>query len=65
MRIPPFIGLCAVCRHAQIIKSSRGSVFIKCGLAKTDSRFSKYPVLPMLHCSGFQPAEESEADETA
>lgn len=58
MRLPPSIGLCAACRHANVVKSARGSMFILCGLAKTDSRFSKYPVLPVFSCAGFEPPPE-------
>ena len=47
-------GLCASCRHAQIIQSSKGSVFILCGLSKMDPRFPKYPRLPVLACDGYE-----------
>jgi hypothetical protein len=47
-------GLCATCRHAQAIVSSKGSVFLLCGLSKTDPRFPKYPQLPVLSCAGYQ-----------
>lgn len=50
-------GLCADCQHADSIKSDRGSVFLRCGLARTDSRFPKYPRLPVLACSGYQKQE--------
>jgi hypothetical protein len=48
------MGLCATCEHAQVIVSSKGSSFLLCGLAKVDHRFSKYPVLPVIECHGFQ-----------
>ncbi len=35
--------------------SARGSTFWLCGLAAVDSRFARYPPLPVLHCSGFRP----------
>lgn len=47
-------GLCADCQFAQQIRSSKGSTFLLCGLSKTDPRFSKYPRLPVLTCSGYQ-----------
>lgn len=47
------IGLCEKCRHAKIITSDRGSVFIMCSLSKTDESFAKYPRLPVLECRGF------------
>ena len=51
-------GLCSNCRHAQLIESSKGSVFLLCELSKTDPRFPKYPRLPILACSGYQPRDE-------
>jgi len=47
-------GLCAHCLHARTIESTRGSVFILCELAATDSRFPKYPRLPVLSCNGYK-----------
>jgi hypothetical protein len=48
------LGLCADCRHARRIESERGSAFLRCELGLTDSRFPKYPRLPVLACSGHQ-----------
>jgi len=52
-------GLCAVCLHARRIESARGSTFFLCELSLTDSRFTKYPRLPVLSCSGHQPKSKS------
>jgi hypothetical protein len=49
----PNAGLCADCAHARRIESERGSVFLLCELALTDSRFRKYPRLPVLACDGY------------
>ena len=49
------VGLCAVCRHAQIITSARGSRFYLCRLSTTDPRFPRYPPLPVVSCAGFEP----------
>jgi len=46
-------NLCETCRHAKIITSDRGSIFFMCALSKTDSRFDKYPRLPVFTCSGY------------
>jgi hypothetical protein len=46
-------GLCATCAHAQVITSARGSTFSLCTLSFVDSRFAKYPVLPVRHCDGY------------
>lgn len=47
-------GLCEHCRHARRIESDRGSVFLMCKLSFEDSRFAKYPRLPVLVCGGYQ-----------
>jgi hypothetical protein len=47
-------GLCADCQHARRIESDRGSVFVMCELSFTDSRFPKYPRLPVLACDGYE-----------
>jgi hypothetical protein len=48
-------GLCASCRFAEIITSSRGSTFYLCTLSETNPAFRRYPALPVLRCSGYQP----------
>jgi hypothetical protein len=60
MQLSPYVGLCAACRHVKVIQSAKGSLFIMCGLAKTDPRFSKYPVLPVLRCAGYEPHPEEQ-----
>lgn len=45
-------GLCAACDHLQVLRSKR-SVFVRCGLADSDSNFPRYPRLPMYRCQGF------------
>jgi len=46
-------GLCGDCIHARTIKSTRGSIFIKCQVSFTDPQFAKYPRLPVLACRGY------------
>ena len=50
------VGLCAHCRHARSIQSSKGSQFYLCERHTTDPTFAKYPRLPMLNCDGFESA---------
>ena len=50
------VGLCAQCRHASIVTSSRGSTFYFCELSSIDPRFRRYPALPVLACEGYGPA---------
>jgi hypothetical protein len=47
-------GLCATCVHLRLLASKR-SVFVRCGLAATDPRFPRYPGLPVVACSGYEP----------
>jgi len=54
--VDPRVGLCAECRHADIIRSAR-STFYRCGLSFTDPRFPKYPPLPVVTCIGFERKE--------
>ncbi len=63
MQSPMFVGLCGACQHVNVVKSSKGSTFLLCDLAKTDARFPKYPPLPVLHCPGFTPQEHLTTDE--
>ncbi len=48
------IGLCQTCFYMRTVETKRGSVFYLCALAKEDSRFSKYPSLPVLSCLGYE-----------
>jgi len=47
------IGLCEHCRHADIVTSNRGATFYLCLLSLVDSRYPKYPTLPVLACEGY------------
>jgi hypothetical protein len=42
-------GLCGACKYAKLIRSARGSVFVRC----TRSGLPKYPRVPVVHCQGF------------
>ena len=48
-------GLCSRCQHTRLVESSKGATFLLCELSKTDPRFPKYPRLPVLACSGYEP----------
>jgi hypothetical protein len=47
-------GLCASCRHARVQRGARGNAFLRCGLAESDARFTRYPRVPVRACPGFQ-----------
>jgi len=51
------VGLCASCRFADVIASSKGSTFYRCRLSETDPAYRRYPVLPVLACRGYQTKE--------
>jgi len=59
--MPSAIGLCESCRWARVITSARGSTFWLCRKSETDPQFPRYPALPVLRCSGYQP-KDGEAD---
>ena len=50
------VGLCFTCRWMRPAGNQRGSIFFRCTRADTDARFVRYPVLPVLTCSGFEEA---------
>jgi len=51
---PGVSGLCKNCRHAHRVASNKGSVFLLCGLSKTNRAFPKYPRLPVVSCQGYE-----------
>jgi hypothetical protein len=51
-KLPP-VGLCEDCRFAATVKNERGSVFFLCELSRSNTRFARYPRLPVLVCPGF------------
>jgi hypothetical protein len=56
-------GLCQTCQHSRRMESDRGSAFLMCKLSFEDSRFAKYPPLPVLNCTGYKPKEEEPSAE--
>lgn len=52
--LPAGGGLCPGCRHLRLLRSAR-SVFVRCALAERDPSFPRYPVLPVVECTGFEP----------
>jgi hypothetical protein len=59
----PPAGLCDSCRHQQVVRNTRGSVFSLCRRSKTEpDRFPRYPRLPVLRCAGYDRLIEAEAD---
>jgi hypothetical protein len=56
-----YAGLCADCLFANVIRSDRGAVFYQCQKSFEDSRFPKYPRLPVSVCSKYE-SEEKDKD---
>ncbi|MBU6338239.1 MAG: hypothetical protein KGR19_10580 [Acidobacteria bacterium] len=50
-------GLCSRCAHQKLVANTRGSSFSMCLLARRDSRFPKYPRVPVARCDGFSPRD--------
>jgi propionyl-CoA synthetase len=48
-------GLCASCRHARLNETRRGTAYLRCARASSDSRFPRYPRLPVTECAGHEP----------
>jgi hypothetical protein len=51
--VEPDIGLCATCRYRRTVEGAR-STFTLCERSFTDSRFLKYPPLPVVRCVGYE-----------
>jgi hypothetical protein len=54
-------GLCLDCEHRAVMRSDRGSVYLRCLRSASDPRFPKYPRLPVITCAGYAPAESAPA----
>ena len=50
------LGLCEKCTFMRVVESKRGSIFYLCERSFEDSRYRKYPPLPVLACTGFEVA---------
>jgi hypothetical protein len=58
----PPAGLCDSCRHQQLVRTTRGSVFSLCRRSKNEpDRFPRYPRLPVVQCPGYELVTEAEA----
>ncbi len=57
------VGLCAQCEHCRIVGNARGSTFYRCARADVDPNFPRYPGLPVLRCTGYEPRVEQQRDD--
>ena len=53
----PEIGLCGDCQHVRQVPGAR-TTFYMCQRSFTDSRFPKYPPLPVIRCLGYEQKRE-------
>lgn len=51
-------GLCVRCAHVRLVEGRGASVFYLCERSFEDPRFPRYPAIPVLACSGFEPRKE-------
>ena len=59
MSARPPAGLCDGCDHQRLVPNTRGSVFSLCERSRSDERFPRYPRLPVLECTGFEPRPDA------
>jgi hypothetical protein len=58
-------GLCDRCAHQKLIQNTRGSTFSMCLRHRTEpERYPKYPRLPVLACTGYEPSTISGSEST-
>jgi len=51
----PGAGLCDSCRHQQVVRNTRGSVFSLCRRSRDEpERYPRYPRVPVLRCPGYE-----------
>lgn len=48
-------GVCRACAHSKWLRTKGGGELLYCRLSETDSRFLKYPPLPVFSCKGWAP----------
>lgn len=51
----PPAGLCATCARARVVGNRRGSRFWMCTRSADDSRYPRYPRIPVVRCPGYDP----------
>ena len=54
-------GLCRRCDYAGL-KTTTRTTFVRCSRSDTDRRFPRYPLLPVLVCTGFREARREDGE---
>ncbi len=52
------VGLCAQCRWAARVPTDKARCYWRCRRSEVDTRYPRYPRLPMVVCAGYQPHED-------
>jgi hypothetical protein len=56
-------SLCWSCAQVREVISGKGSRFLLCLLAQSDSRFPKYPPQPVLRCGEYKPRQDDATED--
>jgi hypothetical protein len=48
----PEPGLCGSCVECRVVQTGRSTFFL-CERSRTDSRYRRYPVIPVTTCAGY------------
>ncbi|MFQ5551549.1 MAG: hypothetical protein ACE5FJ_09975 [Gemmatimonadales bacterium] len=59
-RLTTDAGLCGRCLYTRRVQGARDSVFWLCRRSESDTRFPKYPVIPVIQCEGYEPESEDQ-----
>ena len=51
----PSAGLCESCAHQRLVRNTRGSSFSLCERSREEPAYPRYPHLPVIECSGYEP----------
>ncbi len=56
-------SLCETCASMREVVTPKGSRFLLCRLAQTDTAFPKYPPQPVVRCDGYRPRSDAAGGE--
>ncbi len=56
------LGLCRMCLHVRLVRTSRGSRFHLCRRSEKDPSYARYPRLPVIQCAGFEREREQRGE---
>gem|GEM_PF-1108642 len=56
-------GICSTCVFQSLVHTTRGSTFSLCERSREDSRYPRYPRVPVNACSGYSKGRRSDGTE--